>query len=31
MTVKFRNLEISAEQPVAEWPGEAVQSAIERG
>lgn len=31
MTVKFRNLEISPERPVCEWPGEAVQTAIERG
>jgi len=31
MTVKFRNLDISPDRPVAEWPGEAVQTAIERG
>lgn len=31
MTVKFRNLDTSPEQPVVEWPGEAVQTAIERG
>jgi len=31
MTVKFRNLEVSPDQPVCEWPGEAVLAAIERG
>ncbi|GAB4173813.1 MAG: hypothetical protein Kow0020_09190 [Wenzhouxiangellaceae bacterium] len=31
MTVKFRNLDISPDQPVEAWPGEAVQTAIERG
>jgi len=31
MTLKFRNLEISPDQPVSAWPGEAVLTAIERG
>ena len=31
MTLKFRNLDISPDQPVTDWPAEAVLSAIERG
>ena len=31
MTLRFRNLEISPDQPVSEWPGEAVLTALERG
>ena len=31
MTLKFRNLNISPDQPVTDWPAEAVLSAIERG
>ncbi|MFD4431525.1 XRE family transcriptional regulator [Nocardia sp. NPDC058497] len=31
MTLQFRNLNISPEAPVAEWPTEAVQTALERG
>ena len=31
MTLRFRNIDTRPEQPVAEWPGEAVLSALERG
>ncbi|WP_165610279.1 hypothetical protein [Nocardia salmonicida] len=31
MTLQFRNLNISPEAPVAEWPTDAVQTALERG
>ncbi len=31
MTVAFRNLRIRPDRPVAEWPTEAVQTALERG
>jgi len=31
MTLKFRNLETSPDQPVSQWPGEAVLAAMERG
>jgi len=31
VSVRFRNLEIVPEQPVAEWPGEAVLAALEQG
>lgn len=31
MTVAFRNLRIGPDHPVAEWPTEAVQAALERG
>lgn len=31
MSLKFRNLDLSPDQPVTDWPGEAVLTAIERG
>lgn len=31
MNLKFRNVDIRPEQPVTEWPGEAVLTALERG
>ncbi len=31
MSLQFRNLDIGPEQPVSEWPGEAVLAALERG
>jgi len=31
MTLRFRNLDISPDQAVSEWPGEAVLTALERG
>ncbi|HEY1616054.1 MAG TPA: helix-turn-helix transcriptional regulator [Streptosporangiaceae bacterium] len=31
MALAFRNLNISADAPVSEWPTEAVQTALERG
>lgn len=31
MTLKFRNLDISPQSPVREWPTEAVLTALERG
>lgn len=31
MTLKFRNVAISPDRPVSEWPGEAVLTALERG
>lgn len=31
MTLTFRNLNISPDAPVAQWPAEALQTALERG
>ena len=31
MTLKFRNLDLSPDQPVTDWPAEAVLTAMERG